>query len=127
MKKLKHLAGLFVLVLLTACSGSETYRGDWKAANAEGEHYIVNFQEKSFSVTGEDGESTTYEYSQNQVNISNGVETYGIKLEDGRNYQLNFPLPEDESVGILLDSNGNLLYTISRTDYKSYDDIFALN
>lgn len=127
MKKMKHLVALFVLVLLTACSGSETYRGDWKAANAEGEHYIVNFQEKSFSVTGEDNETNTFEYSQNQVNISNGVETYGIKLGDGRNYQLNFPLADDESVGILLDANGNLLYTISRTDYMSYDDIFALD
>ncbi len=126
MKNIKHILVLFILVLLTACSGSETYRGDWKAINAVGEKYTVTFSENSFVVTAEDGEATTFKYTQNKVNITNGVETYGIKLDDGRNYQLNFPLADDESVGVLLDANNNVLYSISRTDYITYEDIYAL-
>lgn len=127
MKNIKHILVLFVMVVLTACSGSDTYRGDWKAINNQGEKYQLTFEAKSFVVTNAKGETTNYNYTQNKVSISNGVETYGLNLEDGRKYQLNFPLPEDESVGVLLDANGKVLYTIGRDEYITYDAIFALD
>lgn len=127
MKKVKYILVLLAVVFLAACSGSDTYRGDWKATNAEGEQYSLTFQAKSFTVTNVDGEVTNYNYTQNSVSIENSVETYGLNLEDGRKYQLNFPLANDESVGVLLDSNGKVLYAIGRNDYITYDDIYSLD
>ncbi|WP_298506295.1 hypothetical protein [uncultured Maribacter sp.] len=127
MKKVKYLVTLLAVIFLIACSGSDTYRGDWKATNVDGEQYNLTFNAKSFTVTNTAGEVTNYNYTQNSVNIKNSVETYGLNLEDGRKYQLNFPLADDESVGLLLDSNGKVLYAISRDNYITYDDIFALD
>ena len=127
MEKLKYILVLISIVFLAACSGSDTYRGDWKATNAEGEQYSLTFEAKKITVTNADGEVTEYTYTQNSVSIENGIETYGINLGDGRKCQLNFPLAKDETVGVLLDGNNMVMYAISRNDYITYDAIFALD
>ncbi len=115
------------LLFLISCSGSETYRGSWKAMDANGSKFEITFDEKSFSVKNDAGINEKYEYTQNSINTENSVETYGIKLTDGRGYQINFPVAEDESRGLIKDENGTPMYTISRKDYITYEDVFKLN
>ncbi len=124
MKTLKNFLIVSLSVLLLACSGSGTYRGNWKATDQYGNKLDLEFGEHSFSITT-DGETKEYEYSQNSVNISNSVETYGIKLDNGKSYQIHFPIANDESKGAILDANGMPLYIISRDDYIGYDDVFG--
>lgn len=126
MKKLSVLAVIFFSVILIACSGSETYRGSWKVVDMNGAKFEIVFDAKKFSIKDSLGKSTEFEYTQNSVNISNGVETYGIQLGDGRTYQIHFPKAGDESIGIMKDENGAPMYSISRKEYMSYDAIYKL-
>jgi len=126
MKK-THILLLLVLLILASCSGSDTYRGLWKATDPDGNKFEINFEAKSFTLKDSLGKTHSYDYTQNSVKTENGVETYGIKLSDGRGYQLRFPNADDESVGLVFDENGNGLYTISRTDYIKYEDIYKLD
>lgn len=127
MKNLKIFSLVVLLSILVSCSGSDTYRGLWKATDPNGNKFEINFDAKSFVIKDTLGKSNSYEYTQNSVKTENSVETYGIKLDDGRGYQINFPNAKDESVGLIFDQNGKGLYTISRNAYISYDDIYKLN
>lgn len=126
MKNANYLLILFIAFIFMSCSGSDTYRGKWKAMDESGSNYEIEFDAKNFKFTPEGGETKDYQYTQNSVNISNGVETYGIKLEDGRAFQINFPIADDESKGAILDANGKVLYTIGREDYVQYDELYDL-
>lgn len=108
-----------IVILLSACSGSETYRGKWKATDQNGNHIDIVFGENDFSLT-EKGETKNFEYTQTAVNITNSVETYGINIEGGKSLQIHFPIADDESRGEILDANGSLQYVISRNEYIEY-------
>lgn len=125
-KKIKIFSLLIIIATLISCSGSDTYRGLWKATDTNGNKFEINFEAKSFVIKDSLGKSNKYEYTQNSVKTENFVETYGIKLSDGRGYQINFPNSKDESIGLIFDENGNGLYTISRKDYIKYQDIYKL-
>lgn len=127
MQKLNYLLFILTAILLTGCSGSETYRGMWKATDPEGVQFEITFEAKKFIIKRMDRESRDFGYSQNSVHMENFVETYGISLDDGRRYQIIFPIADDESVGIIKDGNGSLTFTISRNEYISYQDIYKLN
>lgn len=116
----------FALLTLASCSGSETYRGDWKATDPKGNHYEINFQEKRFSIQDSSGESTKYEYTQNEVQNDNGVMSYGIKLGDGRKLQVRFPFDSDQTKGFILDANNHVMYTIARDKYMRYEEVYKL-
>lgn len=124
-KNLNLLLILFVLIL-SSCSGSDTYQGKWKATNPEGKKFEIEFLPKNFKIKDEAGDSSNFAYTQHSVEIKNFVETYGIKLNDGRTYSIHFPLAEDESVGVMIDGAGNPVYTICRNEYKTLDDIYKL-
>ena len=98
MKKLKFILISIVTLTLVGCSGSETYRGKWKATNENGAQIDIVFSENEFSII-ENGNPQNFEYSQHSVNIENSVETYGIKIEDGRRFHIHFPIANDESKG----------------------------
>lgn len=125
MRNVRLLMMAAILLFLTGCSGSDAYRGAWKATNASGQKFEIVFAAKSFTVKDSSGKTTSYSYTQNGVSIENSVETYRIKLEDGRRCQVNFPV-KDEGIGLILDQGGNLLFAISRKDYITYQDIFKL-
>jgi len=124
-KTTNFLLGL-ICILLYSCSGSDTYRGLWKATNSKGEKFEITFDAKSFSVKDSTGKASNFEYAQHTVSIENSVETYGINLSDGREYFINFPIADDESKGIIKDGGGNPVYTIGRREYLMYDDIYKL-
>ncbi len=124
-KAINFLLGL-VLISLYSCSGSDTYRGTWKAINEKGERSEITFEAKSFTFKDSSGQVKSYDYKQNSVSIKNGVETYGIKVSDGRSYQINFPLPKDESKGVIKDGSGTPIYLIGRNEYVKYEDLYGL-
>jgi hypothetical protein len=126
MKKFTVLLLGVLIVFLVGCSGSESYRGSWKAMDANGAKYEIFFDAKSFTVKDSTGKSEKYDYTQNSVKIENSLKTYGIKLGDGRGYQINFPNARNETLGLIKDENGNPIYTISRNAYTSYEDIYKL-
>jgi hypothetical protein len=115
-----------ISILLYSCSGSETYRGLWKATDLKGEKLEITFDAKKFSIKDSTGKASSFEYTQNSVSIENSVETYGIQLSDGRGYFINFPFADDESKGIIKDAGGNPVYTIGRVAYLKYEDIYKL-
>ncbi len=125
MKKIKIILIVLVTLIIEGCSGSDTYRGIWKATNEEGAQLNIVFDENDFSIT-ENGETKNFEYSQNSISIENSRETYGIKLNDGRSLQIHFPIGNDESKGAILDANGRPLYIISRSGYIGYKDVYGL-
>lgn len=127
MKKASMALLGILAVILVACSGSDTYRGSWKATDSKGAKFELFFNAKDFTVKSSSVKTQKFEYSQNSVQIENSVSTYGIQLGDGRNYQINFPKANDESMGIIKDENGIPIYTISRKSYINYDDVFKLN
>jgi len=126
MKKSLTLLSAVFIFLLAACSGSDTYRGSWKALDENGAKYELLFDANTFSIKDSTRKSKRFEYTQNSVNVTNSVETYGIKLQDGRALEINFPKADDESVGIIVDGNGKPIYTIGRNDYVQYDDLYEL-
>ena len=124
MKKINYLLILLSALLISACSGSESYRGAWKATKDNGDRLDIEFKEKSFSIKDSTGNIQEYEYTQNSVAIVNSITTYGINVNDGRTYKINFPLPKDISKGFILDSNGLFVYVISRKNYLKYEDVY---
>jgi len=115
-----------IVIMLTGCSGSKTYRGAWKAMDANGQKFELFFDAKSFSIKDAAGASKQYHYTQNSISIENSVETYGIQLADGRSYQINFPNSNNETVGLIKDGNGMPVYTIGRNEYLEYGDVYKL-
>jgi hypothetical protein len=114
-------------IFMMGCSGSDTYRGTWKAMDGNGAKYEITFEAKSLSIKDSTGKIEKYGYTQNSVKIENSVKNYGIQVSDGRGYQINFPKANDESTGIIKDANGNPVYTLGRNSYVKYDEIFRLN
>lgn len=126
MRILTNLILCLVLISLYSCSGSDTYRGLWKAVNEKGEKFEINFDAKKFTVKDSTGQIKTYEYKQHAVSIKNSVETYGIKVKDGSSYEINFPIGNDESKGVIKDGSGTPIYLIGRSAYVKYEEIYGL-
>jgi hypothetical protein len=127
MKKITYFLASLTFALFIACSGSETYRGKWKAMDAQGSKFEIDFGAANFSVTDSTGKEQKYGYNQKSINIADGVETSGITLDDDRFYQITFPNSKDENVGLIKDGNGMPLYTIGRKDYVNYNDLYKLD
>jgi len=123
-----YITALFTLALiaLSGCSGSDTYLGEWKGTDINGDKYILSFKAKNFFIKRASGDSLNFEYTQNSVNIENSVRTYGIKLNDGRAYNILFPIANDDSKCLMTMENGKPVYTLSRTSYLSQDEIYSL-
>ncbi len=117
---------VFLSIMFFSCEGSISYQGNWKALDSNGKKFEINFSPTKFSIKDSLGKTNVYEYTQNSIKSENSIETYGIMLKDGRGYQIYFP-KKDESVGLMLDENGKQMYSISRKDYVTYDEIYKLN
>ena len=117
---------LICFVILTSCEGSDSYQGNWKALDSKGKKYEITFLPNSLIIKDSIGKTTEYTYVQNAFKHENSVDTYGIRLNDGRGYEIYFP-KNDESVGLIRDENGEEMFTISRKNYVTYEDIYKLN
>lgn len=120
------LLGTIAVLAIMGCSGSKTYRGTWKATDADGKKVEITFDAKSFTVKDSAGQITTYDYKQNSVQVKNSIKSYGIVLSDGRNYTIYFPYSNDDSIALIIDGQGNTIYIISRNDYKEFDEAYKL-
>ena len=125
MRNAKYLL-LFISFIFIACQGSDAYQGKWKAMDGNHKKFEITFEPKEIVIKDSLGETKKYAYKQNSVKYVNGVSTYGISVDDGRIYQINFP-KKDETVGLIKDENGMVMYTINRTKYLTYDEVYKLN
>lgn len=116
---------LLVVLLLNSCTGSDTYRGAWKATDTEGNEFEIVFNEKDFSIFNA-FDTVNYAYHQHSVRIRNSVETYGINVKNNGSLQIEFPIAGDESKGAILDKNNYVVYLISRKEFLAYDDIYGV-
>jgi len=116
----------FALLVLASCSGSDVYQGHWKATDPDGKKYEINFEPEIFSIKDQSGHVDKFEYTQNSIKIENSVKTYGIHISDGRAYTIFFPIANDTSKAVILFQNTQPLYTISRTSYIEYKDLYKL-
>ncbi|MEO6732120.1 MAG: hypothetical protein ABIN01_12960 [Ferruginibacter sp.] len=126
MKTFLYTTMLILLSTLIGCSGSDAYRGNWKAMDKNGNKWDILFDAKSFTVKNSEGISEKYEYTQNSVKIENAIKSYGIKLKDGRVFTISFPLANNTSKGIISLETKEPLYTIGRNEYVEYADLFKL-
>ncbi len=124
--KLFFVYVIAILLTLTGCNGSEVYQGKWKATDAEGKHYEIEFSPQTFTIKDQQGQEKQYDYSQNSIVIENSVRTYGIKLTDGRALNVFFPLAGNTEKGMITLQNNLPMYTISRSDYVQYQDFYKL-
>ena len=114
------------ILLLAGCSGSDSYRGSWKATDMGGNKFDILFDAKSFEIKDTTGKAVTFDYTQNSVKIENSIRTYGLHLADGRVYNLRFPFANDTGKALILLENNEPIYTISRDSYIEYKDIYDL-
>lgn len=126
MKTIIKIHILLLIGIFTSCSGSDTYRGTWKAKDQNENKFEISFDANTFIIKDTTGSAKSYGYTQNSIQTENFITTYGIKLKDGREYEINFPKSDDETIGLIFDKNGNILYTIGRSDYINYEDIYKL-
>lgn len=109
------------------CQGSEVYRGKWKALNPEGIQSTIEFTEDKMIVTRDSSDTETWKYAQNSVHISNRNREYGIRIDNGLNYKILFPVKDNLDKGAIADQNGQIIFTIGRNEFNTYQDVFGLN
>lgn len=122
MKNLIYMSFLFFSILFVNCSGSDVYRGEWKATDMNSNKLTINFEENTLTITKEDGESKTYKYTQNSVKLKNSTSKYGLNLEGGIELDIVFPAKDKDKGIITTRDSEKPLYIISRTDYIQYSD-----
>ena len=113
-------------VFLISCSGSDVYQGIWKATDLDGNKLEISFEPKKMTITSSDG-SKNYDYTQNSVKIKNSIKTYGIKLGDGRAYSILFPIAGNVDKAVMLIGDNQVLYTMSRNSYITYEELNKLD
>lgn len=129
MKSIIKMGALFILsVIIAACSGSDVYQGEWKAKDDSNNEYTIFFEPKNITITDSKGEVVlNSKYTQHSVNNTNGIKTYGIKLSDGSEYAVHFPIknntrtaqliipPQSTSfAGITITQGSQQVFTLSR-------------
>lgn len=127
LQKYSYYFILTCTILCTSCSGSDVYRGKWKATDVYGNNLEIEFDAKEFCITDELGKIKSFGYTQNSIRVEDGVKTYGIRLSDGRNYFILFPLVHDHSKAVIRLRNHQPVYTISRSSYIRYTDLYKLD
>ncbi len=126
---MKNYALAFLMLIacsLFGCSGSDMYRGNWKATDNTGNKFELTFDPKSFSIKDMNGKVAKFDYTQNSIKIENSTRKYGIQLSDGRAYNIVFPIAGNTSEGFIALPNNETVYTISRTAYIQYQDLYKL-
>lgn len=122
MKNLIYIFSLLFPILFVNCSGSDVYRGEWKATDMNNNKFTIHFEENTLTITKEDGESKSYKYTQNSVKIENSTSRYGLNLEGGIELEIVFPTKDKDKGIINTPGSEQPLYIISRTDYIQYSD-----
>ncbi|MFH6942566.1 hypothetical protein [Flavobacterium sp. FlaQc-50] len=133
LKKLKLALIICFIILVSSCEGSDSFQGKWKALNLKGEKYEITFSPKEIAIKDSLGKSIKHSYVQSGAghhgSSDMSIDTYKILLDNGQNYKIHFP-KNNESIGLILmviNENESLMFTISRKNYLTYEDINKLN
>ena len=116
------LPALAAALLLGACSGSESYRGEWKAvasdgSKSDGSKAEITFAEKSFTVKDEKGKEAVYEYTQNQYKLESGRTSYGIDIKNASEARIVFPFKGKADRATMVAPDDTILYMLDRHAY----------
>lgn len=123
----RHTAAAGIAVLLAACSGSDSYCGEWKGMDGHNRPQQLIFAEKTLTVRDSaGGREKTYTYSQHAVHYENGKKRYGIRLGGGEEWQIWFPFPNDDSRALLQAPDQTPLFTLSREDHIPLQKFWSL-
>ncbi len=123
MKKI-YLPIIFTMLLLlvTACSGSDAIQGSWETQDSNGNYGTMVFEDKTITYDGK-----TFEYTQNAVGTKNGIQYYGIR-QNGQTYSIIFP-EKDKNIAFMIvpDSSdsyltGSVVYVMDRTQQPNYSE-----
>ncbi|SHM57513.1 hypothetical protein [Myroides odoratimimus] len=118
MKKLLLLFGLVLCTLLSSCSGSDTYQGEWKATDENNKHFTITFEKRKYTITSEDGQVSTHNYTEFEHHTINSIETYGIRMiEEGKELYIHFPIKNNNVIAFIQTKGKQVLYTLSRDAY----------
>ena len=120
------LPALAAALLLGACSGSESYRGEWKAVASDGSKAEITFAEKSFTVKYEKGKETVYEYTQNQYKLESGRTSYGIDIKNASEARIVFPFKGKTDRATIVAPDDTILYMLDRHAYVPTDQFWKL-
>jgi hypothetical protein len=127
MKATLQVCCMLLLIVLSACSGSDTYRGDWKAKDISGNKWDMHFDAKTFTLKNDQGLKEQYNYSQVSVKFENSIRSYGIKLKDGRAFRITFPIPGNTDKGIIHhETTSEAVYSIGRNEYVDFAELIKL-
>ncbi len=120
------LPALATALLISACSGSESYRGEWKAVASDGSKAEITFAEKSFTVKDEKGKETVYEYTQNQYKLESGRTSYGIDIKNASEARIVFPFKGKTDRATMVAPDDTILYMLDRHAYVPADQFWKL-
>ncbi|MDO5073730.1 MAG: glycosyl transferase [Neisseria animaloris] len=132
MNRFKYIFSLLfsgaIILLLNGCSGSETYRGTWKAMDTNNVPMEIVFEEKQFTLSDlQKNTKKTYRYSQNTIQYENGKRRYGIQVENGASFSIAFPFQNDEERAMLIAPDNTVVMTLDRTKHLPLKDFWQLN
>lgn len=114
---------IITIALLSACKGSDTYRGSWKALGSDGQMFELFFEEDTVVIRDRFGHEERAPYKQNSVSMVSHVETYGIILDGQNKYNIVFPSDGGEHKGYIETTDHKVLYSIARDKYLTYEQV----
>jgi hypothetical protein len=79
------------MFIFISCDGSDDIQGKWKAMDPKGNKFEIAFSPRKFSIKDSKGILKEYTYTQTSFKHENATDTYGIRLNDGRGYEIFFP------------------------------------
>jgi len=124
MRKPLYLFIAVVALIIAGCKGSDTYRGTWKAMDAVGAKSTLHFEDTTVTVIDSTGKTEKIGYKQNSVNLENHKETYGITLSNGNSFKIVFPNKKGEHVGFIANKDDQLIYSLGREEYVTYEQVY---
>lgn len=127
MKIYPEVSFLILLLVFGSCSGSDEYIGNWKATNPNGEKFNIQFEPETLTIISAKHDTTIIGYNQLGYTWEGGIETFGIKLDDGRRYDVKFPVPTDSVSALILEqTQQTTLYVLHRTEFKDFYDVHRI-
>ena len=120
------LPALAVALLLGACSGSESYRGEWKAVASDGSKAEITFAKKSFTIKDEKAKKPSTNTLRTNTNSESGRTSYGIDIKNASEARIVFPFKGKTDRATMVAPDDTILYMLDRHAYVPADQFWKL-